>query len=457
MMRITLLGACKIIASDGTDVTPRARKTRGMIAYLALAPGGSATRERLAGLLWSDRQEEQARGSLRQSVTELRAAFSGEDEDALRIDRDSIQLRLDATWVDARELERLAAASIDERRQVIQIYGGDLLADLGSIGGPFEDWLYTDRAFRRETALSCMASVLRDRLGAGDIADAEAVARSVLGLEVAHEEAHRTIMEAYARRGDKASALRQFQTCTDTLKRVLDAKPAPATVALYDRIKADRLEAVGEGLPVPAPVHVEPGAATASAESPRAAQLSVAVLPFRNVGGDPGSDYLGEGLADEIADGLSRFKWLSVIASGTTGVARGAESDPRETGRRLGVRYSVEGTVRRGGDRVRIAVRLVDCEDAHAVWAESRIVELGNMFDVQDEIVREVVGRLDPKLMQAEIERVRRRPPDNRNAYDCVLRAVPLLYKASAESFEQAGHLLQRAVALYPDYARAHA
>ena len=97
MMRITLLGACKIIASDGTDVTPRARKTRGMIAYLALAPGGSATRERLAGLLWSDRQEEQARGSLRQSVTELRAAFSGEDEDALRIDRDSIQLRLDAT------------------------------------------------------------------------------------------------------------------------------------------------------------------------------------------------------------------------------------------------------------------------------------------------------------------------------------------------------------------------
>lgn len=449
MLKITLLGGCRLLASDGTDVTPRARKTRGMVAFLALAPGGSATREKLAGLLWSDRQEEQARGSLRQSVTELRAAFRGRDEEALQVDRDSLHIRLDKVWIDARELERLAVGTPEDRRQVIALYGGDLLADIGSIGGPFDDWLYSERAFRRDTALNAMASLLRERLAAGDVVDAEAMARAVLTIDPAHEEAHRAVMESYARRGDKSSALRQFQIATETLKRVLDAKPGPATVTLYERIKGDRLTGGETGL----------GASGADEQhaDERAAQLSVAVLPFRNIGGDPGQDYLGDGLADEIVDGLSRFRWLSVIASGSTGMYRGVEADPRDVGRRLNVRYAVEGAVRRSAERVRIAVRLVDCDDGHTVWSDMRVASFAEVFELENEIVREIVGQLDPKLLQAEIDRVRRRPPENRNAYDSVLRAVPLMYQASAESFRQAGEFLRRAVTLDPDYARAHA
>jgi TolB-like protein/Tfp pilus assembly protein PilF len=422
-----------------------------MVAFLALAPGGSATREKLAGLLWSDRQEEQARGSLRQSVTELRAAFRGRDEEALQVDRDSLHIRLDKVWIDARELERLAVGTPEERRQVIALYGGDLLADIGSIGGPFDDWLYSERAFRRDTALNAMASLLRERLAAGDVADAEAMARAVLTIDPAHEEAHRAVMESYARRGDKSSALRQFQIATETLKRVLDAKPGPATVTLYERIKGDRLTGDSGG---PASTGAD---GAAQGDDAQAVQLSVAVLPFRNIGGDPTQDYLGDGLADEIVDGLSRFRWLSVIASGSTGIYRGVDADPRDVGQRLNVRYAVEGAVRRSAERVRIAVRLVDCDDGRTVWSDMRVASFAEVFELENDIVREIVGQLDPKLLQAEIDRARRRPPENRNAYDNVLRAVPLMYQASAESFRQAGEFLRRAVTLDPDYARAHA
>lgn len=451
MLKINLLGGCRLLASDGTDVTPRARKTRGMVAFLALAPGGSATREKLAGLLWSDRQEEQARGSLRQSVTELRAAFRGRDEDALQVDRDSLHIRLDKVWIDARELERLAVGTAEDRRQVIALYGGDLLADIGSIGGPFDDWLYSERAFRRDTALNAMASLLRERLAASDVTDAEAMARAVLTIDPAHEEAHRAVMESYARRGDKSSALRQFQIATETLKRVLDAKPGPATVTLYERIKGDRL--TGESGGPAAPGTEDP----MQGDDAHAVQLSVAVLPFRNIGGDPTQDYLGDGLADEIVDGLSRFRWLSVIASGSTGMYRGVDADPRDVGRRLNVRYAVEGAVRRSAERVRIAVRLVDCDDGRTVWSDMRVASFAEVFELENEIVREIVGQLDPKLLQAEIDRARRRPPENRNAYDNVLRAVPLLYQANGESFRMAGEFLRRALVLDPEYARAHA
>jgi TolB-like protein len=289
----------------------------------------------------------------------------------------------------------------------------------------------------------------------------------MLALEPSHEEAHRGLMEAFARSGDKAAALRQFQVCVDALKRTLDAKPGQPTIQLYERIRADRLDAPAADLPATSTTTAATAAlaadsaatkaAAAAASETRVETLPVAVLPFRNVGGDPEQDYLGEGLAEDIVNGLSRFKWLSVIPGASSGIFRGQDLDPRDIGRRAGVRYAIEGTVRRQGGVVRIGVRLVDCEDARALWTDQRTVEFARLFDIQNEIVRGIVGQLNPKILQAEIDRVRRRPPDNANAYDCMLRAVPLIYQASPTAFRTAGEFLDRALRLDPDYAHAHA
>lgn len=462
MLRIYLLGGCRVTLSDGSDGTPRAKKTRAVLAFLALTPDASATRERVAGLVWSDRLEEQARGSLRQAITELRALFRDADAGALHIDRDVMRVNLDQVWIDAREVERMADGPLEEKRKIPELYRGDLLADLSAIGGAFQDWLYGERAWRREQAFGGMAAAMRELIALRDLTAAESIARHMLALEPSHEEAHRGLMEAFARSGDKAAALRQFQVCVDALKRTLDAKPGQPTIQLYERIRADRLDAPMPELPTAAP----PPAVTASAP-PKAAPvvaadgqmetLPVAVLPFRNVGGDPEQEYLGEGFAEDIVNGLSRFKWLSVIPGASSGIFRGQEVDPRDIGRRLNVRYAIEGTVRRQGSVVRIGVRLVDCEDARALWTDQRTVEFARLFDVQDEIVRGIVGQLNPKILQAEIDRVRRRPPDNANAYDSMLRAVPLIYQASPTAFRTAGEFLDRALRLDPDYAHAHA
>ena len=467
MLRIYLLGGCRVTLSDGSDGTPRAKKTRAVLAFLALTPDAAATRERVAGLVWSDRLEEQARGSLRQAITELRALFRDGDAGALHIDRDVMRVNLEQVWIDAREVERMADGPLPEKRKIPELYRGDLLADLSAIGGAFQDWLYGERAWRREQAFGGMAAAMRELIAVRDLTTAESIARHMLALEPSHEEAHRGLMEAFARSGDKAAALRQFQVCVDALKRTLDAKPGQPTVQLYERIRADRLDApLPETVAAPAATAAPPPSAAESAAARSAAAaasdvkietLPVAVLPFRNVGGDPEQDYLGEGFAEDIVNGLSRFKWLSVIPGASSGIFRGQDVDPREIGQRIGVRYAIEGTVRRQGGVVRIGVRLVDCEDARALWTDQRTVEFARLFDVQDEIVRGIVGQLNPKILQAEIDRVRRRPPDNANAYDCMLRAVPLIYQASPTAFRTAGEFLERALRLDPDYAHAHA
>ncbi|MCW5745163.1 MAG: hypothetical protein KIT36_03055 [Alphaproteobacteria bacterium] len=440
-----------------------------MLAFLALTPDAAATRERVAGLVWSDRLEEQARGSLRQAITELRALFRDKDAAALHIDRDVMRVNLDQVWIDAREVERMADGPLEEKRKIPELYRGDLLADLSAIGGAFQDWLYGERAWRREQAFGGMASAMRELIVLRELQAAESIARHMLALEPSHEEAHRGLMEAFARSGDKAAALRQFQVCVDALKRTLDAKPGQPTVQLYERIRSDRLDAPVVETPSAAAAaataadsaaaKAAAAAAAAAATGPdaRVETLPVAVLPFRNVGGDPEQDYLGDGLAEDIVSGLSRFKWLSVIPGASSGILRGQEIDPREVGRRTGVRYVIEGTVRRQGGVIRIGVRLVDCEDARALWTDQRTVEFARLFDVQDEIVRGVIGQLNPKILQAEIDRVRRRPPDNANAYDCLLRAVPLVYQASPTAFRTAGEFLDRALRLDPDYGHAHA
>ncbi|TXL70376.1 hypothetical protein FHP25_34655 [Vineibacter terrae] len=465
MLRIYLLGGCRVTLSDGSDGTPRAKKTRAVLAFLALTPDASATRERVAGLVWSDRLEEQARGSLRQAITELRALFRDGDAGALHIDRDVMRVNLDQVWIDAREVERMADGPLEEKRRIPELYRGDLLADLSAIGGAFQDWLYGERAWRREQAFGGMAAAMRELIVLRDLPAAEAIARHMLALEPSHEEAHRGLMEAFARSGDKAAALRQFQVCVDALKRTLDAKPGQPTIQLYERIRADRLDTPMPELQTAMPTAAPPPAAAVGAAvkpAPAVAEgqietLPVAVLPFRNVGGDPEQEYLGEGFAEDIVNGLSRFKWLSVIPGASSGVFRGQDVDPRDIGRRLNVRYAIEGTVRRQGGVVRIGVRLVDCEDARALWTDQRTVEFVRLFDVQDEIVRGIVGQLNPKILQAEIDRVRRRPPDNANAYDCMLRAVPLIYQASPTAFRTAGEFLERALRLDPGYAHAHA
>jgi len=184
---------------------------------------------------------------------------------------------------------------------------------------------------------------------------------------------------------------------------------------------------------------------------------SIAVLPFQNMSGDPEQEYFCDGMVEDIITGLSRIKWLFVIARNSSFTYKGRAADVKQVGRELGVRYVLEGSVRKVGDRVRISGQLIDAATGTHVWAERYDRKSDDIFTLQDEITVSVVGAIEPSLRQAEIERAKRKRPDNLDAYDLVLRALPDVYSRMPEQEERALVSLERALALDPNYALAHA
>src|SRR5262252_5822564 len=183
---------------------------------------------------------------------------------------------------------------------------------------------------------------------------------------------------------------------------------------------------------------------------------SIAVLPFQNMSGDPEQEYFADGIVEDIITALSRFKSLFVIARSSSFAYKDRSPDIRRVGRELGVRYVLEGSVRKAATKVRITSQLIEAETGRHIWAERYDRAMDDVFALQDEMTLSVVGAIEPSLRQAEIERVKRKRPEHLDAYDLVLRAMPFALASMPESALQALPLLERALALEPDYALAH-
>jgi tetratricopeptide (TPR) repeat protein len=162
-------------------------------------------------------------------------------------------------------------------------------------------------------------------------------------------------------------------------------------------------------------------------------------------------------MVEDIITGLSRIKWLFVIARNSSFVYKGKAVDIRHLGQDLGVSYVLQGSVRKSGDRVRIAAQLIEAHGGVQVWAERYDRLLGDIFAVQDEIAMSVIGAIEPGLRKIEVERIKRKRPDSLDAYDLVLQALPFIYKLMPEGSAPAIPLLQKALQLEPDYSFAHA
>jgi adenylate cyclase len=184
---------------------------------------------------------------------------------------------------------------------------------------------------------------------------------------------------------------------------------------------------------------------------------SIAVLPFANMSGDPEQEYFADGMVEEIITALSRVRWLFVIARNSTFTYKGRAVDVKQVGRELGVRYVLEGSVRKAAGRVRITAQLIDAITGAHLWADRFDGSLEDVFDLQDKIAVSVAGIIEPTLRQAEIERSQRKRPDSLDAYDLYLRALPFAFTAMPGDADKALALLDKAIEAEPGYAAAHA
>jgi adenylate cyclase len=252
----------------------------------------------------------------------------------------------------------------------------------------------------------------------------------------------------------------------------LEALAAPGGVlvsqAVHDQVR-DRLDLVFEDLGerelknIARPVRVYRLRAPAESKAAHAPGIalqlpdkpSIAVLPFANMSGDPEQEYFADGIVEDILTGLSRLRWLFVIARNSSFSYKGRNVDVRQVGRELGVRYVLEGSVRQGGSRVRITGQLIEAETGNHIWAERYDRALDDVFAIQDEITESVIGCIQPEVYSAEHDRLKRKPPQNLDAWESFVRGMFLYSQHSDASTKEAINMLDRAIQLDPCYAQA--
>jgi TolB-like protein len=448
-LKLTLLGGFEMRLSTGAIADLPGQKDRALLAFLAIAAGEAHSRERLAGLLWSETGDQQARDSLKQALMRLRRCLGSADGETLRADRQSVGLDRDAVSMDVLVFERLVhGGTIDALSEAVALYRGDRLDGIAVRDPAFEDWLLLERQRLRQLFERALAELMSQALAAGDREKATAAARRLLLLDPLSEAACRTLMQVHTDEGQTAQALKLYDGLRDRLHRELGVQPERDTTALCERIR--RRTAV-DSAPVEAAANGRP-----TASSP-ATKPSIAVLPFRNLSGDPEQQYFSDGITEDIIVELSRFRMLFVIARHSSFRYRGTGLDLTRVGQELGVRYLVEGSVRRLGDRLRISAQLIDAATGGNLWADHYDRDAGEILRMQDDIVRAIATTLGDRIDAAGRERALRLSPDALSAHDLVLRGEAHFMRFIKEENAEARRLGLKALALDPQCAEAYA
>ena len=191
-------------------------------------------------------------------------------------------------------------------------------------------------------------------------------------------------------------------------------------------------------------------AAASKFETAGSNRPSIAVLPFANMSGDQEQEYFADGISEDLITGLSKLRWFFVIARNSSFTYKGAAVDVKRVARELGVRYVLEGSVRKGGNRVRITAQLIDAATNNHIWADRYDGDLTDIFELQDEITKKVVAAIEPKLLEAEGIRSQNRSPEDVGAWDMVMQANSLFWRLTKDEGEAAIAMLRRAVERLP-------
>jgi TolB-like protein/DNA-binding SARP family transcriptional activator len=451
-LNLTLLGGFEVRRATGEVVEILGQKDRALLAFLAVASGDAHPRERLAGMLWSEHGDRQARDSLKQVLVRLRRCLGTADHAVLRTDRQSIGLDRDQVRVDALAFERLVRDdTIDSLVQATSLYRGDLLEGIAVHDPAFEDWLIVERQRLRHLLERALTSLMSQALAAGEADTAAEAARRSILLDPLREAAHRTLMQVCADQGQTAQALKLYEALSERLHRELGVQPEPLTVALHDRIRQRRATtAPASGEPVPAP----PIQRDASSQEDKP---SVAILSFVNMSGDPEQEYFSEGITEDVITELSRFRDLFVIARNSSFQQRDKPIDVKRIGCELGVQFVVVGSVRKFDSRVRINAQLIDVATGNHLWAERYDRDMADVLALQEELAHAIAATVGGRVEAAGRDRATRLSPARLTAYDLVLRAKALHLKYTKADMDRARALFLQAIETDPTNARAHA
>lgn len=439
LAELRLFGSPMVVG--GENITMLGRRARGLLGYLALSNPQRATRERLTGLFWPDRGPTQARASLRQCLVEVRAAIGN----SLVADREWVALQPDVLTGDWRQIDvALAADDPIALAAALTEIGAEPLLDGLEFGEAFDDWL---RRCRAALDARLGAAVLRHielARSADDSVTALALADSWLLRDPRDEAVASLAIATEIGRGATAAARKRYRAFEDRLARDGDGPPSAALRAALNTSPTSPIS------PGSTAVQIASGTEFTLPTKP-----SVAVLPFVSLTDGNQHDAFADGMVEEISTVLSHFSSLFVIAGLSSLSYRGTTKTVQQIARELGVRYLLEGSVRRADGRVRIAVKLVDAMIGEQLWAERFDDTLEDVFDLQDRVANAVASTIDSTMTSAEMRRSVFRPTNSPDAYELSLCANAKLTRYDRDSVTEALGYAERAILLDPNYAWA--
>ncbi len=443
---LTLLGRFELTGPDGS-ISLSSKKLAALLAHLACTAPQPQTRDKLMTLLWGSHSEPQARQSLRQALSLLRSNLG---QNALISSGDEVHLQSGVIAVDVTRFETLVAdGSRHALSEACDLYNGRLLANLAIQEETWIEWIEIERERLEQLATDAMLKLAEQELEAGNHEQALRPAHRAIELNGLREDAHRLVMRVLAAGGRRADALKHYKHLTSLLERELGVEPDPTTRELAAELRNSHAPRLG------ALVRSDATSGASAALLPLPDRPSIAVLPFANMSGDPEQDYFADGMVDEILTALSRVRWLFVIARQSSFIYKTQSADVQQIGRELGVRYVVEGSVRKAGNRVRVVAQLIETEGGAHIWADRFEGDLRDIFALQDEIMGRIVSAVEESVRDAEIRRARAKPTDSLTAYDLYLRALPAWFGQTNATYKSTQALLGQAIDIDPEYAEA--
>ena len=445
--KVSLLGDFRLHTTNDEDVAIKGKKNAALLASILLEPAKRIKRGDAQALLWSQRSPDQAKASLRQSLSELREQLGSFSNFELITNRLEISLALDAIKLDVEEIIGVAASdNVTEKIRFADHCEGEFLKGLKILDPAFEDWVYSRRLHYSDIYQGILQDLLIELDPKDNAQEMKHIAYKLLESDICSEVAHMGLMKCYFNEeGGKAKAIRQYRLCCDLLQKEIDAPPSQELRDLFERIRT-----------------TEPGRQPLTNKShpginnpPQTYGLSVAVFPFGEIENSDGDNAPGYKISHEIRKGLSRFSWLSVasryVSTNDSNKTRGYQKISRE----IDVRYVVDGYIEHSFDSSRLSIELIDIiDDAKSTisWNQDYDIDFDNAASLQNTVAK-IICQLDVKLRQKEIERVVSLAPDNYSAYDCVIRAVSTIPEMTPESFQFAEKMFERALELDPEFA----
>jgi TolB-like protein len=446
-LEIRLLGGLEVLL-DGNPLTFPTRHSALVLACLAMAPEMRLTRGRITELLWTDRAEEQARATLRQTLYRLKSVIGGLEPAILQGNRRHVWLSAGSVWCDVMAFKQALGGDENGLAEAFALYNGELIEGHGVGGETFEAWLSDERISLRKLATDSFFRLAENQHADRRFADVEATVRKLLAIDPLDEPVHRLLMSACALQDQRNAALNVYKEFCRLLQNELGVDPEPETVALSVTIRDGTFSSSDASA---TDVSIQPDPVLRPSE-----RAYIAVLPFDNMSDEPDQEYFSDAITEDLIAGLSRVSAFYVIARNSTFTYRGRAVQIKQVSQELGARYVIEGSVRRVGDRVRITVQLIDAEYDRHIWAERYDREVGDIFALQDEITQTLVGAIEPELGEAESERASRKSLDHLNAWDCHHRATWHCYKMTKENFVEGLRLLHQATELDPTFGHVY-